>query len=98
MNTQKRMQFLVFQLNLLQLQNKIEKCPFVLGQTNLSFLSLGTSKILILGSLMSLKVIYFKSIFRIDFYIKRLIYMQESGINITKLLCSREFKRKKKLL
>ena len=39
---------------------------------------------------MSLKVIYFQSIFLIDFYIKRLIYMQESGINFTKLLCSRE--------
>ena len=30
--------------------------------------------------LMSLKVIYFQSIFLIDFYIKRLIYMQEYGI------------------
>ena len=29
---------------------------------------------------MSLKVIYFQSIFLIDFYIKRLIYMQEYGI------------------
>ena len=47
--------------------------------------------------LMSLKVIYFQSIFMIDFYIKRLIYMQESGINFTKFLCSREFKRKQKL-
>ena len=46
---------------------------------------------------MSLKVIYFQSIFVIDFYIKRLIYMQESGINFTKLLCSRKFKRKQKL-
>ena len=45
----------------------------------------------------SLKVIYFQSIFLIDFYIKRLIYMQEYGINFTKFLCSREFKRKQKL-
>ena len=29
---------------------------------------------------MSLKVIYFQSIFLIDFYIKRMIYMQEYGI------------------
>ena len=36
------------------------------------------------GPLMSLKVIYFQSIFLIDFYIKRPIYMQESGINFTK--------------
>ena len=50
-----------------------------------------------LRSLMSLKLIYFQSIFFIDFYIKILIYMHESGINFTKLLCSREFKRKKKL-
>ena len=49
------------------------------------------------GSLMSLKVIYFQSIFLIDFYIKRPIYMQESGINFTKLLCSKKFKRKQKL-
>ena len=41
---------------------------------------------------MSLKVIYFQSIFLIDFYIKRLIYMQESEINFTKLLCSRKSK------
>ena len=47
--------------------------------------------------LMSLKVIYFQSIFFIDFYIKRLIYMQEYGINFTKLLCSKEFKRKQNL-
>ena len=46
---------------------------------------------------MSLKVIYFQSIFLIDFYIKRPIYMQESGINFTKLLYSRKFKRKQKL-
>ena len=46
---------------------------------------------------MSLKVIYFQSIFLIDFYIKRLIYMQEYGINFTKLLCSRKLKRKQKL-
>ena len=46
------------------------------------------------SSVMSLKVIYFQSIFLIDFYIKRPIYMQESGINFTKLLCSRKFKRK----
>ena len=48
-------------------------------------------------SMMSLKVIYFQSIFLIDFYIKRPIYMQESGIDFTKLLCSRKFKRKQKL-
>ena len=30
--------------------------------------------------LMSLKVIYFQSIFLIDFYLKRLIYMQKYGI------------------
>ena len=47
--------------------------------------------------LMSLKVIYFQSIFLIDFYIKRPIYMQESRINFTKLLCNRKFKRKTKL-
>ena len=46
---------------------------------------------------MSLKVIYFQSIFLIYFYIKRSIYMQESGINFTKLLCNRKFKRKQKL-
>ena len=40
-----------------------------------------------LGLVMSLKVIYFQSIFLIDFYIKRPIYMQESRINSTKLLC-----------
>ena len=33
---------------------------------------------------MILKVIYFQSIFLIDFYIKRLIFMQESRINFTK--------------
>ena len=49
------------------------------------------------GYLMSLKVIYFKSIFPIDFYIKVLIYMQEPGINFTKFLCSRKFRRKQKL-
>ena len=38
-----------------------------------------------------------QSIFLIDFYIKRPIYMQESGINFTKLLCSKKFKRKQKL-
>ena len=47
--------------------------------------------------LMSLKVIYFQSIFLIDFKIKRPIYMQESGINFTKLLCSKKCKRKQKL-
>ena len=47
--------------------------------------------------MMSLKVIYFQSIFLIDFYIKRMIFMQESGINFTKLLCSRKLKRKQKL-
>ena len=46
---------------------------------------------------MSLKVIYFQSIFLIDFYIKRPIYMQESEINFTKLLCSKKSKRKQKL-
>ena len=45
-------------------------------------------------NVMSLKVIYFQPIFLIDFYIKRLIYMQESGINFTKFLCSRELKKK----
>ena len=30
--------------------------------------------------LMSLKVIYFQSIFLIDFYLKRLIYVQKYGI------------------
>ena len=48
------------------------------------------------GCMMSLKVIYFQSIFLIDFYIKRPIYMQESGINFTKLLSSKKFKRKQK--
>ena len=47
--------------------------------------------------MMSLKVIYFQSIFLIDFYTKRLIYMQESGINFTKIVCSRKLKRKQKL-
>ena len=46
---------------------------------------------------MSLKVIYFQSIFLIDFIIKRPIYMQESGINFTNLLFSRKFKGKHKL-
>ena len=32
------------------------------------------------GLPMSLKVIYFQSIFLIDFYLKRLIYMQKYGI------------------
>ena len=50
-----------------------------------------------MGELMSLKVIYFQFIFLIDFYIKRPIYMQESGINFTKLLCGWKFKRKQKL-
>ena len=31
-------------------------------------------------ALMSLKVIYFQSIFMIDFYLKRLIYVQKYGI------------------
>ena len=31
-------------------------------------------------SLMSLKVIHFQSIFLIDFYLKRLIYVQKYGI------------------
>ena len=47
--------------------------------------------------LMSLKVIYFQSIFLIDFVIKRPIYMQESGINFTNLLFSRKCKRKQEL-
>ena len=46
---------------------------------------------------MSLKVIYFQSIFLIDFYIKRLIYMREYGITSPNLLCNREFKRKQNL-
>ena len=46
---------------------------------------------------MSLKVIYFQSIFLIDFYTKRLIYMHEFAINFTKLLCSSKCKRKQKL-
>ena len=50
-----------------------------------------------MSTLMSLKVIYFQSIFLIDFYIKRLIYMQEYGITSLNLLCSREFKRKQNL-
>ena len=49
------------------------------------------------GCLMSLKVIYFQSIFLIDFYIRRLIYRQEYGITSPNLLCSRKFKRKQKL-
>ena len=44
-----------------------------------------------------LKSHYFQSIFLIDFYIKRLIYMQEYGITLPSLLCSRKFKRKQKL-
>ena len=48
-------------------------------------------------ALMSLKVIYFQSIFLIDFYIKRPICMQESGINFTKFMCSMIFKREQKL-
>ena len=47
--------------------------------------------------MMSLKVIYFQSIFLINFSIKRSIYMQESGINFTNLLFSRKFKGKHKL-
>ena len=43
---------------------------------------------------MSLKVIYFQSIFLIDFYIKRLIYMQESGINFTKFAAQQEIQKK----
>ena len=49
------------------------------------------------AELMSLKVIYFQSIFLIDFYIKRLIYMQEYGITLPNLLCSRKLKKKHKL-
>ena len=47
--------------------------------------------------MMSLKFIYFQSIFLIDFYIKRPIYMQESGINFTNLRFSRKCKRKQEL-
>ena len=43
---------------------------------------------------MSLKVIYFQSIFLIDFYIKRLIFMQESGINFTKIAVQQKTQKK----
>ena len=43
---------------------------------------------------MSLKVIYFQSIFLIDFYIKRLIFMQEYGINFTKISVQQKFQKK----
>ena len=43
---------------------------------------------------MSLKVIYFQSIFLIDFYIKKTDLYAGIWNNFTKLLCSREFKRK----
>ena len=49
------------------------------------------------GLVMSLKVIYFKSIFLIDFYIKKTDLYAGISNNFTKLLCSREFKRKQKL-
>ena len=48
-------------------------------------------------SLMSLKVIYFQSIFLIDFYIKKTDLYAGIWNNFTKLLYSREFKRKQKL-
>ena len=44
--------------------------------------------------LMRLKVIYFQSIFLIDFYIKRPIYMQEAGINFTKISVQQEIQKK----
>ena len=47
--------------------------------------------------LMSLKVIYFQSIFLIDFYIKKTDLYAGIWNNFTKLVCSREFKRKQKL-
>ena len=37
-------------------------------------------EILLARSLMSLKVIHFQSIFLIDFYLKRMIYVQKYGI------------------
>ena len=43
---------------------------------------------------MSLKFIYFKSIFLIDFYTKRLIFMQESGINFTKIAVQQKTEKK----
>ena len=46
---------------------------------------------------MSLKVIYFQSTFLIDFYIIKTDLYAGIWINFTKLLCSREFKRKQKL-
>ena len=49
------------------------------------------------STLMSLKVIYFQSIFLIDFYIKKTDLYAGIWDNFTKLLCSREFKRKQKL-
>ena len=51
----------------------------------------------LIRDMMSLKVIYFQSIFLIVFYIKRLIYMQEYGITSPNLLCSRRLKRKQKI-
>ena len=48
-------------------------------------------------AVMSLKVIYFQSIFLIDFYIKKTDLYAGIWNNFTKLLCSREFKRKQKL-
>ena len=71
-----------------QLYAKFSKCEFWL---------IGVRFLGHVVSVMSLKVIYFQSIFLIDFYIKRLIYMLESGINFTKFLCSMKFKRKQKL-
>ena len=65
------MQFLVFQLNWLQLQNITEKCPFVSGQTNLSFLCLGTRKILSLGEFDELKSHLFSVHFSDGFVYKK---------------------------
>ena len=43
---------------------------------------------------MSLKVIYFQSIFLMDFYIKRLIFLQESVINFTKIAVQQKTQKK----
>ena len=43
---------------------------------------------------MSLKVIYFQSIFLIDFYIKRLIYMQESDPKLHQIYVQQEIQKK----
>ena len=64
-----------------------------MGNTNLLWV-VNRSKV---GSVMSLKVIYFQSIFLIDFYKKKTDLYARIWNNFTKLLCSREFKRKQKL-